>query len=574
VSVVTEPGRVQSDHVWNLVNSLAELGLRYAVLSPGYRDAPLVRAFEAHPAISTDVVVDERTAGFVALGYARASSAAAAVVCSSGSAPAHYLPAVVEAARLGLPLWVLSADRPEELQRVGAAQTVPQRDLFAEHVVWRDQLGALASLDADVPAGANWVGTRLARAWAASHAPGGGPVHINIPLRKPLSLGDRPEPRPVVQIHRGPPTLAPEAHVRLRQVADAAERVLLISGPELGLSDRGDPTLLNLSRARSWPLIADPLSRWRGAENVVQAGDRIASAAADSLRPDLVIWTGGLPTSRALQDLIAGGRCPVVQVSPSGRLTDPSHAVTDLVVAPVAEVVRSLLPSSSCPATPWWDLWQRAEAAAWDEAMAPEGPFAWDGEVWARAVAGWPGRRFHVGSSLPVRDFDAAVRLDPEDRAWGNRGANGIDGGIATAWGEATAAGEPVFLAIGDVALAHDFGSLAQLPRHVPVVVLVLNNGGGRIFAELPLREVANFERLFVTPPAADIQALAAAAGLSAERVETGRELDAALERVWHQGGRGLVEVVLDGEAARQARRNARERAGARIRAAVAGMVS
>jgi 2-succinyl-5-enolpyruvyl-6-hydroxy-3-cyclohexene-1-carboxylate synthase len=533
-----------------------------------------LRAFEAHPAITTDVVLDERTAGFVALGHARASSAAAAVVCSSGSAPAHYLPAVVEAARVGLPLWVLSADRPEELQRVGAAQTVPQRELFADQVVWRDQLGALSSLDADVPAGANWVGARLARAWAASQAPGGGPVHINIPLRKPLSLGDRAEPRPVVQIHRGPPTLAPEALLRLRQVTDAAERVLLISGPELGLSDRSDPSLLSLSRARSWPLIADPLSPWRGAENVVQAGDRIAAAAADSLRPDLLIWTGGLPTSRALQELIAGSSCPVVQVSPHGRLTDPLYAVTDLVVAPVAEVVQALLPSSGCSATPWWDLWQKAEAAAWEEAMAPEGRFTWDGEVWARAVAAWQGRRFHVGSSLPIRDFDAAVRLSPADRAWGNRGANGIDGGVATAWGEATAVGEPVFLAIGDVAFAHDFGSLAQLPRHVPVAVLVLNNGGGRIFAELPLRELPDFERLFVASPGADIQALAAASGLSAERALTGRELDAALERIWNQGGRGLVEVVLDGEAARQARRNARERAGARIRAAVAGVVS
>ena len=577
----------QSDLVWRVVDALAQLGLRHAVLSPGYRDAPLLRAFDAHPELSTQVIVDERSAGFVALGMTRATGRPVALVCSSGSAPAHYAPAVVEAASLGLPLWILSADRPDELQRVGAAQTVAQRQLYVDHTVWRDELATQPAPDLDVPVQADRVGVRLAQAWAASVGPGGGPVHFNIPLRKPLGIGSRPPSHPPVAIHRGGPSLSARAASRLRDLASSARRALIVAGPDLGCESQSRATRdqewswLALSQARQWPLVADPLSPWRGAEGVLQAGDLIASTGAGALCPDLVVWIGGLPTSRALLDLIGSTTGPVVQISEHGRLIDPTYQVTDLVVAREPDAVAALardLPTSEdagsvarlARADPdWWPRWQKADAAAWADEPAPPGPFQWDGEAWATLFATWPGRLFHVGSSLPIRDVDAAVRLRPGQRAWGNRGANGIDGAVATSWGEAVGAGEPVLVALGDVAFAHDLGSLAQLPAEIPLAVVVLNNGGGQIFGELPLRDAEGFERLFLTPQRSSVTGLAAAAGLPAETVTSAAQLTRALQALWQQGARGLVEITVDGRVARDARRRFRERAAARVRAAL-----
>ncbi|MCB9736668.1 MAG: 2-succinyl-5-enolpyruvyl-6-hydroxy-3-cyclohexene-1-carboxylic-acid synthase [Deltaproteobacteria bacterium] len=549
----SDTGALQAGFVAGIVGALERAGVRHAVLSPGYRNAPLALALRRSPTIRSEVVVDERTAAFVALGAARETSAPVVLCCTSGSAPAHWLPAVVEARRARVPLVLLTADRPYELSRVGAPQAVEQRGLFSAHVVYEDELRVEPELDQDVPRLAEPWAVRLAVALA--HA-ADGPVHLDVPLRKPL-FAPAPEDvaRHPVRVVPARPRLDPAAVALVRDAAARARRPVIVHGPEVGprAAAQGD-AVTALARALGWPLVSDVLASSRGRGDVGPTDLLLGDAAARRLlAPDYALVVGGAPTSRHVAAWLADSRATVHTVAPSLEWLDPSLRAGALLVGPVADLVAAVGAAPADFAGPldarWGPLWERvvAEAvAAAEAARADVAAGSWDGGVVARALANWPGASVLLGNSLPVRDADALVAGGGGRRLVGNRGANGIDGTVATAWGAAWATGEPWLVVLGDVSARHDLGSLLALPAWLPLCVVVVDNGGGRIFDALPVRGADEFDDVFLTPSALDLRAVAAAAGLAAARTTDTAGLDAALAGAWEAKRATVVEAVVD----------------------------
>ncbi|HBP17242.1 MAG TPA: 2-succinyl-5-enolpyruvyl-6-hydroxy-3-cyclohexene-1-carboxylic-acid synthase, partial [Planctomycetes bacterium] len=516
-----------------LVEALLRGGTREAVISPGSRNTPLALALLAAPGLRAHVVLDERVAGFVALGLAKASGRPVLLSCTSGSAGAHYLPALVEARALHLPLVALTANRPAELWDNGAPQTIEQRGLFGEQVRWTRQLAAPAP--EPTPNEAAWLQRLVAQALACA-----GPVHFDLAFREPLwAPGCEPEVA-------APPPPAPR--LRPRYELDAApallarERGLIVVGPEAAApADEDDfaREALALSRALGWPLVADPLARVRWSGEAIGAADTLLRdpELVAALRPEAVLRFGRIPTSKPVQRLLTDA--PTLLVDRHGDWHDPSLGAEGLLVgesSAIAAALRALAPTrerAERAAAPWARRWRDADrsalAALRDACRADE---AWAGAALAAVVDALPaGGALHVASSMPIRDLDAFGGAEARAlRVSGNRGANGIDGTLATACGVALARAQPVTVLCGDLAFLHDAsGLLAARGLGVALTIVVLDNGGGGIFHYLPIEEHPAFERLFLTPQSAELEPLAAAAGAAYRRLEDAEELRAAL---------------------------------------------
>lgn len=528
---------------FRFVDTLAGLGLRDAVFSPGSRNAPLVLALDRHPTIRLWMHHDERSASFFALGLAKASRRPVAVATTSGTAAAELLPAAVEATYGTVPLLLLTADRPPELRGIGSPQTIDQVRLFGSHARWIGDV-APAELDTD----------RLAdlalRLWsAAAHRPAG-PAHLNLAYREPFVPEDLTvEPGAERRHQPVQATLDDSLIERLTDELDG-RRVLLVAGPT---NDRMLPaSLLHLAAKAGWPVVADPLSQLRtGARPVVTTGEVLFRAELPS-EPEVVIRFGAPPTSKVVTEAIGLRRYVVVDEVP-GRdptrgaemmLTGDPAAVADALAARVKPAPRSF-------ASVWHDA-DRAVREVLDEALPfPGGPAVARIVAEALPAAGI----LYVASSMPVRDLDlAAGRI--RGRILANRGANGIDGMLSAALG--AAADTPTVALAGDLSALHDLGAIAAAARlDLPVVFVVVNNDGGGIFHLLPQVELEPFERLFGTPHGLSLRNVAAACGLDAVSVDRAEDLVHAL-RASHPR---LVEVTTDRVADATARRRVVETA-------------
>jgi 2-succinyl-5-enolpyruvyl-6-hydroxy-3-cyclohexene-1-carboxylate synthase len=537
-------------HAEALVEALWSSGVRRAVVSPGSRSAPLALALAGRAGLSVQVVLDERVAGFVALGMARASGAPVVLLCTSGSAGAHYLPAVIEASHSRVPLVILTADRPPELHHVGAGQTVDQQRLFGGFARWFVDLG--------VPGPAaplRRLRGLVAQAVDAAVGASPGPVQINVPMREPLwSPG-------VSAVWRAPAEAPAEAVSALWGRIEAARRGVLVCGPLWpgASASRLREAVVGLAVRLGWPLLAEPTSQLRygvGPEAPVVSGyDALLrdEVVGEALAPELVVRFGQAPTSKAACAwLERHGEGRTVLVDACGGWSDFGHRGDALVVSDPAALAEALLaaaPPTWRPEARWWARWAAAEAAARGalEAACAEGPL-WEAQVARAALASIPaGGALHVSSSMPVRDLDSFT--GPQEAAvavFASRGANGIDGMVATALGEAAAWPGPVTLLVGDLALIHDAGGLlASSGLGLGLTVVVINNGGGGIFEFLPVSQHAErFEALFLTPQAVSLGALAGAAGAAHVAVSSLEALREAL-RVPSAGVR-VVEVMVD----------------------------
>jgi len=540
-----------------LVDELARAGLTDAVLAPGSRSAPLALALADDGRMRLHVHLDERSAAFFALGAAKASGRPALVLCTSGTAAAHFHPAVLEADQSRVPLIVCTADRPAELRATGAPQTTDQVRLYGPAVRFFADVPA----DGDPAARAAWRPV-AARAWAEAAGPPAGPVHLNVAFREPLVPGvdtsseahpERMEPgraggRPWVVSHRpAPAALAAGEAAELAGRIRASERGLVVAG-------WGSPAeACHLAARLHWPLLADAISGRRGGEAVTayEALLRVPGFA-HAHRPDLVIRFGGPLTSKAAMAWLDAS-VPQILVDPDGAWLDPQRAAAERVPA---------LPDVGSPPTgggAWYDTWRRAEGVAravLDGFLdADERPF--EGRV-ARDVAAVCAASpaepaLVVASSMPVRDLEAfAGRVPP--RVFANRGVNGIDGLVSTVLGVAAGGrggsaeppGAPVVGLLGDLALLHDAGGLLGAPRRgLDAVFVVVDNGGGGIFSFLPQAALPSgrFELLFGTPPDADPAAVAQAYGVPAERVERAGDVGPALEDALGAGGVRVLVV-------------------------------
>ncbi len=581
-----------------LVDEFARAGLTDAVLAPGSRSAPMALALADDERIRLHVHLDERAAAFFALGAAKASGRPTLVLCTSGTAAAHFHPAVLEADQSGVPLIVCSADRPAELRNTGAPQTTDQIHLYGGAVRFFVDLPA----DGNPAARAAWRPI-AARVWAEAAGPPAGPVHLNVAFREPLVPSSpevaaasvepgRADGRPWVVSHRPAPAVAQQEAAELRERISAAERGLVVAG-------WGSPAdACEMAAHLRWPMLADAISGLRttadGAERTSDSGGPAGQTAgrsrgpagqpagpvspgqgeslvvttyeallrvpgfAESHRPDLVIRFGGPLTSKTAMTWL-DATIPQILVDPDGAWLDPQRAAAERVPAlPDLAVILDGERIHSAPATDWLDAWRSAETAArhaLDAFLDGEGdPF--EGQV-ARDVAAVCALSplnpaLVVASSMPVRDLEAFAGQAPR-RTFANRGVNGIDGLVSTVLGVAAGSrgaqgpgGGPVVGLLGDLAFLHDAGGLLGAPgRGLDAVFVVVDNRGGGIFSFLPQAGLPSerFELLFGTPPEADVVAVAQAYGVPAERVDRACDVAPAAERAIAAGGVRVVVV-------------------------------
>jgi 2-succinyl-5-enolpyruvyl-6-hydroxy-3-cyclohexene-1-carboxylate synthase len=495
------------------VDELARCGLAGACTSPGSRSTPLVLTLARQPGLRTWSHVDERVAGFFALGVAKQSGRPAAVACTSGTAAAHYLPAVIEAHEARVPLIVLTADRPPELREVGAGQTIDQLKLYGAAAKWFFEVGTHRA----TPERLRWVRQLAFRAYETAVSGRPGAVHLNFALREPLVLdGPLPpaEDESLPRARRSAPTAAIEL--------EAGERTVLVAGRH----ERDDGLAAALpaaAAARGAPLLADPLSgARRGPAAVAHYDDLLRDAGfAAAHRPDTVIRVGDLPTSKPLRQWLAGlDGARQLAFDPEGAWQDPAAVVGEVLEADPAAWARSI--AGPPRASAWLDAWRGADDAA-AEAIAAELGDAISEPAVARALAALPGDvTVFTASSMPVRDVESFwPARDAPPRVLAHRGANGIDGTLAAAYG-AAAAGARVVVHLGDVALAHDLGALLSASRlALGLTVVLVDNAGGGIFDFLPVASQGDaFEEHVATPTGLDAERVAALFGLEYEPVE------------------------------------------------------
>ncbi|MBA3630943.1 MAG: 2-succinyl-5-enolpyruvyl-6-hydroxy-3-cyclohexene-1-carboxylic-acid synthase [Actinobacteria bacterium] len=544
-----------------LVDELVRAGVRDACLAPGSRSAPLALALASDGRVSVHVLIDERSAAFLALGIGKAGRRPAVLVSTSGTAAAHFHPAVLEAHHSKTPLIVITADRPPELRDTGAGQTIDQIKLYGDAVRWFVEVG----VPEDRPGSARYWRSVAARACATATGSPAGPVHLNAAFRDPLvpargELGDRegdaPEGlggreggAPWTQVRRSPPMAAEDDVAWLAGQIAGSTRGLVVAGD----CDVDPGPVLALADKAGWPVLADPLSGLRSGKLAISAYDALLRnhAWANEHRPDVVLRVGKIGTSKTLRALVSGAGREIV-IDADGMWLDAERSAATLLIADPASVcgrVCGAIPARS--KSRWSEGWRRAEIRA---RGAVDGLLDLDDDVseprTARDLGGLlpDGATLVVASSMPVRDLDWYMRPRQGLRVLGNRGANGIDGFVSTTLGVALASPEPTVGLAGDLSILHDQNGL-MLRRAEPVntVFVVINNDGGGIFSFLPqARWPENFEQLFGTPHGLSLAALAELYGCGHRSVKRASELAPAVAGAMEQGGVHLVEVRTD----------------------------
>lgn len=517
-----------------LLTAFAELGASQAVVTPGSRNTPVAWQIAENDRLTTWVHHDERSAAFFAVGIGKATRMPALLSCTSGTAAAEYLPAVVEAHHSRTPLIVLTADRPPELQNTGAPQTIDQKELYGTAVRWFHDPGVPELSERFM---LSLVETAQ-RAWQEALTPPAGPVHLNLPFREPLA----PEHEPVARLSvpdAQMPSLAtpPIDDVALGRVAAllSGQKVLVVAGPRPVSDD-----VVRMAEQHGWPVIADPLSGLRGSSRVVsEYGNAVARIGLldGYLQPEAVLRFGGLPTSKALSAWLER-RSDVPQVVVHDGLWRTPEHVDALIADPAAVAARMTV----TPAGEAWMARWRAVRATIESTWQALPPLS---EPWLARLMGslqsadddlW------VASSMPVRDVDDFFG-DKPGRVLGHRGANGIDGLISAATGSVLVTGRRTRVLTGDLSLIHDMSALGTAVRlGAQLDIVVIDNDGGGIFHFLPqARFPRHFETLLGTPHGMDLAAIARAYGADSLGVDSHTELT---RRLWDTPNGVRVTVV------------------------------
>lgn len=494
------------------VDELAVQGVEFACVSPGSRSAPVAMALQRHPRIKVLIHIDERSGSFFAVGLAKVTGKPVVILCTSGTAAAEFHPAVIEASYSRTPLIVLTADRPPELQDVGANQAVDQQRLYGTAVRWFFDPGTPVEL----PNAARLWRQLAVRACAEAAS---GPVHINLPFREPLV-----PPPGQLPTALGAPGQAPTAGRLLpsqNQVASLAsalqraQRPLVVVG-EFRDGGRLAPALKRLGL----PVLAEPTSQLRRAETgaTVESYEALLRAGWSLQHgPDLVIRLGGTPTSRVMNRWLAAAAAPTFLIDPDRQWRDEDHVATHVMACDPQPLLEALPPIDR---TAWREQWVSAgkRALAAIAATLVSTPLH-EGHV-VRALSARlpdPGQVF-IGSSMPIRAADSFWPLARSgQRFFANRGASGIDGLVSTGLGIATGQHHvPTVLLLGDLSLYHDMNGLWALQRHgIRATLVVCDNNGGGVFNFLPQAEHQDvFEEIFATPLGLDLSEVARLYGL------------------------------------------------------------
>lgn len=552
-----------------LVDELVRHGITDAVLAPGSRSTPIALALAADERVRLHVRIDERSAAYLAVGLIRGSGRPVPVLSTSGTATAHFHGAVMEADLSRLPLLVLTADRPPELRGVGANQTVDQASLYGTSVRWSCDVGVPESRPGSV---AYWR-SLVSRAVAVLRGCSGGspgPVHLNLPLREPLTPVDDGVgfPHPLDGRADGAPwTVAERARTEptdalLRSVTAAGSGVV-VSGDGLTAADAD--AVVAFAERSGWPVLAEPHSGARRPEVAVPAAD--ALLADDDFvaahRPDLVLVAGRVGLSRTLLGWL--GAQHHVLVDPDGWWWDPTRTGTAVHRC----ALTSLAALDGRAPAGWSDTWRQrglAAATAMDEVL-DETDVLTEPRVARDLAAALPdGATLVTASSMPIRDLDLVMRPRHGLRVVANRGVSGIDGFVSTAQGVALATGGPTWALAGDLSLLHDSNGFV-VDEQPDLTLVVLNNDGGGIFSLLPQAsgpDGPTFERLFGTPHGVDVRALMTAYGVRHTLATTAVELTTATDKA--PDGLHVVEVRTDRAANAELHSRLRAAAAAALR--------
>lgn len=566
-----------NEYIAALVDEFYQLGVRHAVFSPGSRSTTMAMLFTEHEGFETYMNIDERSASFMALGIAKAHKEPTVLVCTSGSAVAHYLPAILEAQYSGVPLIVLSADRPHTLLHVGAPQTVDQQKIFGTAVNYYEELA--------VPQEAHYYTypRQVARkAYMKAMDTKKGPVHINVPLFEPLvpelsrnhfeagrssfkvvkpnyssvfGCGNRnnlPHINNAIDIAYGN-----DSTKEINDLLERYERILILAGPQIDIDEAN--TIRSFGEALQAPILADPLSNVRGCNTsdvVISTYDTLLAGQAlwHELKPDCVIQFGQIVVSKRVQQMIASWTdVEYIEVNPTMDSMNPTGKTTIHMQASI-DVFTHLYGKNNNSDT-YLNIWRRLDQAGKKQLnLAIDEPHCFEGRTIRELQKQIPeDGQILVANSMTIRDFDY-FWFSGESKAvlYGNRGVNGIDGTISTALGLA-ANGRPTYLVTGDLSLFHDLNGLAVAKTHnLNLTIILHNNDGGGIFEYLPQKGTKHFDYLFSTSQGLDYSGAAKLYGCSYTKIFNPDELGSVLAKIDQESGVHIIEIPTNREYSRE----------------------
>ena len=566
-----------NEYIAALVDEFYQLGVRHAVFSPGSRSTTMAMLFKEHEGFETYMNIDERSASFMALGIAKAHKEPTVLVCTSGSAVAHYLPAVLEAQYTGVPLIVLSADRPHTLLHVGAPQTVDQHKIFGTAVNYFEELA--------VPQESHYYTypRQVARkSYMKAMDTKKGPVHINVPLFEPLvpelsrnhfeagrssfkvvkpnygSVFDCRHENDLTHINNAVDIAhGNDGTNEINDLFKRYERILILAGPQIDIDEA--ETIRSFGAALQAPILADPLSNVRGcgtSKVVISTYDALLAGQAlwHELKPDCVIQFGQIVVSKRVQQMIASWTdVEYIEVNPTMDSMNPTGKTTMHVQASI-DVFTHLYGKNNNSDT-YLNIWRRLDQAGKKQlSLAIDEPHCFEGRTIRELQKQIPedGQIF-VANSMTIRDFDY-FWFSGESKAvlYGNRGVNGIDGTISTALGLAVN-GRPTYLVTGDLSLFHDLNGLAVAKTHnLNLTIILHNNDGGGIFEYLPQKGTKHFDYLFSTSQGLDYSGAAKLYGCSYIKISSPDELSSVLAKIGRESGVHIIEIPTNREYSRE----------------------
>lgn len=549
-----------------IVDELVKHGVDTVCVAPGSRSTPLVVAFAEHEEVTVFRHLDERSAGFFAVGRAKQTGKVTPVISTSGTAVANFHPAVIEADQSRCPLLVLSADRPSVLHDTGANQTITQDGMFGEAVRWDRTLPEPKADEQSIRA----LRTFIARSIALCYGSYPGPVHLNIPFSKPLapvedaaeSIDDQlrdgrtrfARTSSYTTLRFGSASLSNDDMNQLKRVVRTTEKGLIIVGP-LPPAHAPITSIVEMARSVPYPVLADPLSgiRFRsGIENCLVCGGYDSYLAEQITRhlepPELVLQFGANPTSVQLHDYIARTEPRHFLIDPSPGWQESTFTASDLIIADPDSVATNLASIDIEQDSAWLSIFERLETAYWEK--VDEVDRFHEGQILATVMDFVPAESVvFVGNSMPIRDLDRFVYPRQKDLSLiGNRGASGIDGNISTALGAGSSSGEQLVAVLGDVAFYHDMNGLLAVNRcDIDITIVVINNDGGGIFHMLP---IADFEPPFTShfkmPHGLQFESAAELYGLSYAQIQSLDTLESKLSESFTTAGSMLIEIDTD----------------------------
>ena len=551
--MASAPQYANTNALWGAlgVRTLERLGLKHAVISPGSRSTPIAFALAQSKEIHVNVALDERSAGFIALGIAKATKRPVVLLCTSGTAAANYLPAVIEARLSCTPLIIVTADRPPELRDCHSGQTISQNGIFGIYPVWATEVAVPST---HISLLRYWRQT-LVDAWQRALSPLKGPVHLNLPFRDPLDPAaaekgfKQPAGFDLETFTDIPKALNPPTKISplsaLLPLPKTGHGVIIVGPHAEVIPEEFSAAILELSQLSGWPILADGAGTLRGdladSGRLISTYDSILrnSSVAKKLKPKAAIIVGPLPTSKVLRKWLEEADVIAVQVNQPGENIDPTHS--RWIRRDGKLVARGFEPVVA--EASYLDTWNKYQSAALKKlAKITNVNWPFEGRIIKEIEESLTDDdRLVIGNSMPIRDLEWFYHpKKPGPEIIYNRGANGIDGTVSTAIG-ASMDGRHTVLLCGDLTFLHDSNALLSAKKHKgDLTVVVVNNNGGGIFNHLPVAaKNPHFEKLWGTPQDTNIGKLCAAHGV----VHTHAKTWSTLNKLINQRERG-VRVV------------------------------